>query len=639
MPNGQTIESSDDPTLVASVLSRWPDGSASVVVMAGEASVIANATRQIALRTATRQSNSLGPSRVGQLLNSISVNAGAAGVASLTSFAAPEKIWWANDRVICCRYRLPVGAAGLEAVIDVHAFSSNRALVEVVIENGKLNSAAPVAPSSKNYTGATVSVNGQTIATVSDPVQGVFGGEPYFTAQAHEAFRAWYCATWVGGDPGIEVTQDTASMQWHPLLFRVDQPSNQNLASLYGTDSYQPWSTGRHRAAGMGAGGDHASIGALTLWETRYLQSGDRNARRAVVANALAALSFNVNYRDSTTGLVPTFDQTAGKTRSARTWPQTGTEPSWEVAHHPAEGLMAFLCQPSPAFIELAQKIAVWNGTWSNTDATFGTFFQTRGRAWCMRSLAHAVFLTPGADAWKAAGAAALARNVAVLDGFRTSTSNPLGVIWDGSPTSCLDMSATTVGFQQSIWQHHWLAGEVHKIANAKLLSGQNQTAVVTLADWACAQPIRYVNESSAGEWRYHRYKTTIGRQNYDASNGAAWGGGFYTGPTPSSLETWGQQHAWFMTDGPPPRSGPWLVNGSGYEQTYASSAYQTDTAANAGYNYVTHFWSAFCMAVERGIPGADTAWSTVTANVTNLAAWRQGFAADPRQGAFPRNK
>jgi hypothetical protein len=300
---------------------------------------------------------------------------------------------------------------------------------------------------------------------------------------------------------------------------------------------------------------------------------------------------------------------------------------------------MAFLCQPSPAFIELAQKIAVWNGTWSNTDGTFGMFFQTRGRAWCMRSLAHAVFLTPSGDPWKAAGAAALSRNVTVLDAFRTSANNPLGVIWDGNPTVCLDMSDSTVGFQQSIWQHHWMACEVHKIASAKLLTGANQTALVTLADWACAQPIRYVNESTGGEWRYHRYKTTIGTQNYNASNGSAWGGGFYTGPTPGSLTSWSQQHAWFMTDAVPQRSGSWMVNGSGYERTYSDPGYQTDTAANAGLNYVTHFWSALCMAVERGVPGADAAWATVTSNVTNLAQWRQGFASDPRQGTYPRNK
>ncbi len=194
-------------------------------------------------------------------------------------------------------------------------------------------------------------------------------------------------------------------------------------------------------------------------------------------------------------------------------------------------------------------------------------------------------------------------------------------------------------GFQSSIWQHHWLASELHKIAQTKLLSGANQTALDALADWACLQPVRYVTESAGGEWRYHRYKTTIGQQNYDTSNGIEYGGGTYYGSTPRSLSTWGAQQAWYMTD-TAPVAGPWKVTGTTpTPTTYASAGFKTDTTANADYNYVTHFWAAFCMAVERGVPGADAAWATVVANVTNLSTWRLGFASDPRQGVYPRNK
>jgi hypothetical protein len=52
-----------------------------------------------------------------------------------------------------------------------------------------------------------------------------------------------------------------------------------------------------------------------------------------------------------------------------------------------------------------------------------------------------------------------------------------------------------------------------------------------------------------------------------------------------------------------------------------------------------TYFWSALVAGVERGLPGADAAWSKVTTNVTNLTTWSQGFADDPRWGAYPRNK
>ena len=413
VPSGQTVESPEDPSLSASVLSRWPDGSASVVVLAGETLLSAGQQKQITLRAATRNSSPLTPARVGQLVTSISCDFGAAGTAAMADFASPERVWWANDRVICARYRLPVGSAGLEAVIDIHAFSSNRAFVEVVVENCKLDPANPSSLSDKSYAAATIVVNGSTIVTVGNPMPGVDTGtgNTYFANRLHERHRAWYCSAWVGGAPGIQVTHDTTWMQGHPLFFKCVRTSNQNFSSLYGAHvNYAPWYVGDYRAGGMGGTGDHPQIGALTLWENQYLQSGNKEAARVVIANALAVLSFNVNYRDGRSGLVPTLDQTAGRNRSSGTWPELpgSSFPSWETAHSPSVGVMAFLCHPSPCFIEIAQKVAVWNCTWYDSSGVLGKYFQPRGQAWGMRALGHAIFLTPTAvdasvSAWRAA--------------------------------------------------------------------------------------------------------------------------------------------------------------------------------------------------------------------------------------------
>ncbi len=35
---------------------------------------------------------------------------------------------------------------------------------------------------------------------------------------------------------------------------------------------------------------------------------------------------------------------------------------------------MAFMCRPSPVFIEIAQKIAVWNGTWASNVTNLSTW-------------------------------------------------------------------------------------------------------------------------------------------------------------------------------------------------------------------------------------------------------------------------
>ena len=503
VPAGQSLDSPDDPNARSTVISRWPDGSAAVVVVAGEAALTLGTSKQIRLRTAAANSNALTFARVGQLVSNVTVDCGTAGSATLTDFSTPSKVWWANERVICCRYRAPVGThPTLEAVVDVHAFSSNRALVEVVVENCKMATATPVAPAAVSYT-AAVSVNGAAVATV---------GSTNAPGGTHQAFRAWYASGWVGGDPGIDVTHDTGSMQAHPLFFKTWKQGG-SMAG-YASDAYRPWRVGRHPARNMGAGGDAAQIGPLPKWEVQYLQTGDNQARRAVIASALSVLTFNVNYRDSGTGLVPTFDQLANKnqqlvgTDAARAWPNSRSEPTWEVAHHPAAGLMAFMCRPSPVFIEIAQKIAVWNGTWSSYDGTFGTYYQTRGKAWCVRSLAHAIFLTPDADSWKQPARSALFRNAQLLKIFQDDPKSVLGFVWDYSPTNLVDFVAVHggTGFTQPLWMHHYLVTELHKAASAKLLAGAEQSALVAVADWVAAQPVRYVNEAEGGEWRILYY-------------------------------------------------------------------------------------------------------------------------------------
>ena len=121
---------------------------------------------------------------------------------------------------------------------------------------------------------------------------------------------------------------------------------------------------------------------------------------------------------------------------------------------------MAFMCRPSPVFIEIAQKIAVWNGTWGSYDGTFGTYYQTRGMAWCVRSLAHAIFLTPDGDSWKQAGRSALFRNSQMLKTFQDDPKSVLGFVWDYSPTNVYDFVAAR-------WRHR-----IYSAAMATPLSG-----------------------------------------------------------------------------------------------------------------------------------------------------------------------
>lgn len=639
VPSGQVVESAEDPALRSTVLSRWPDGSAQVVVLAGETVVTAGAPKTISLRSTNARGAALTSARVAQLISSIAVDFGT-GVQRLEDFSKPERVWWANESTICCRYRLPCGVGVMEAVIDIHAFRSDRALVEVVVENSRMNSAAPALPATQTYSNATVTVNGSVAATVSSPVAGqTFSGRNGTGQYAggHEPFRAWYCSTWVGGDPGIVVTHDAASMQSHPLFFLAAEACGIDLRTEYtrSYDTYAPWNPCRVRVPNMGGGGEYDEIALFTRSQSHYFQTGNVHAARAVVNHALGALCCDINYRDASSGLVPSAADLAGKSGSARTWPVStngfsgyrAREPAFENAHQPAHGLVAFLCRPSPAFIEIAQKIFAWNCVDSDGGSGNGrhAFDQVRARGWRMRSYGHALFLTPDdLTTWKASGRSMLVSNKADFDSFLNLPWNTLGVLWGTSPSdwnSYADYNRPR--WQTPMWQTAFVVMSVTAVANAKVLRGTDATTWSAMADRLALPLVRQINEAQAGEWRAIPYAETIGDVVEGPPKRIDMGSG-----------NWGAMRRSDYTGTVPAPAGPWL-NYS--DKDFAWEAGSPDSSA--GYSYPSQFWGAFCAAVERDVPGAAAAWDKVTRGITNLATWRQGFRTDPRFNRWPRNK
>jgi hypothetical protein len=489
-----------------------------------------------------------------------------------------------------------------------------------VVENAKIASSSPSRPSNKSYNGATVSVNGSLVATVNSSTG---------LLSSHQAFRAWYCSTWVGGDPGIEVTHDITSMQAHPAFFKTIRSGS--AKTTYANDAYSVFSTGRWPSSGMGAGGDSGQIGMLSKWDADYLQTGDKYARRGVIAAALSCLTYNINYRDSSTGFVPTADQTSGKRISAGTWPgdlYPNAEPCWEVAHCGSVGLMAFACRPSPVFIEIAQKASMYSGCAMSTNWTWDQLnYQIRGNAWAARNLAHAIMLTPDGDAWKTAAINALYRNVqnwkSKNDGTR---GNLLGFAWNENTSATQgtgDFEPGDPGMQRPTIEDEYFATEVHKVANLKLFPTaqvSRQTELEALADKAVEFPVRFVNDAVNGEWRAvgaSRLTISSSDTSYAQSNWAAMQSWQYSGETLSS-------------------PGKWLT-GRGV-RSYS----QLTPIDSAGAYYDAYFWAALVAAVERDVPGAAAAWSRVTSpttGISNLSTWADGFATEPRWGSYPRNK
>jgi hypothetical protein len=612
VPNGSVLGSPDDGSMSSTVLSRWPDGSAAVVVVAGTVSASGSGTTSLRLQSVAASGTALTAARIGQLVSNVTVNCGALGTASLSSFGSPEKLWWANAQVVCARYRVPVGSdATLEAVIDIHAFAANRAFVEVVLENGKINPGNPTLPASKSYT-ATVSVNGSTVTTVTAPSGQV---------SSHNSYRAWYASTWVGGDPGVVVTQDAAVMQAHPLMMRMFKTGQGNV-SQYAADAYVPFRVGRWPASGMGGGGAADQIGPFPRWEAHYLQTGAREAANAVVQNALGVLTYPITYRSMSTGLVCTMAELSGKRLSEGTLPGglNRDEPFFEQAHHGAAGLLAFMCRPSPVFIEIAQKIATWCVTAMSTNGVLGMEnYQPRGIGWTLRSLAHAAFLTPDGEPWKASARSVLYANVQHLTGLKNSRTNQLGLLYDE-----VDFESGQAGRQIPTFMLPYLAYGICTAANAKLLSGSQQNELNALANASVEFFVRFVNDATAGEWRAigaSRMTVSTDANSFVQTNWSALASAVYTG------------------EAKPPSGGPWL---EGRGVTRYSDLFAMVGTNTAGANYSSYFWNGLVLAVERDIPGAAAAWSKVTSptvGITNLAEWSSGFVEYPTFGSYPRNK
>jgi len=270
----------------------------------------------------------------------------------------------------------------------------------------------------------------------------------------------------------------------------------------------------------------------------------------------------------------------------------------------------------------------------------FGFWSQVRGKAWGMRSLAHAIFLTPDGDPWKTAARTSLAANVRAIDAFRTSPNSTLGFVWHAAPNKCADFESRNEGMQQPLWMHHWLLMTLHAAERAKLLAGADQALLTTVADWAALQPVRYVNEAQNGEWRLHNYLTVVGRATVTAANGDELGSGIYAGTTFDALPTYSQNFAWFYRDAPPPNAGRFLFIESNPDSNPNYRLWSSAGNANsAGVGYATIFWAALTASVERAVPGADAAWTKVNSGITNLASWADGFAGEPRYNRYPRNK
>jgi hypothetical protein len=285
--------------------------------------------------------------------------------------------------------------------------------------------------------------------------------------------------------------------------------------------------------------------------------------------------------------------------------------------------LVAFLCRPSPVFIELAQKILVWNHVNGTTNGVM-LWDQGRARGWRLRNYAIATFLTPDSEsAWKAPARALIVNCIPEATQFQQPW-NRLNLIWDYTVGDVEDKSTNRPRYQYCFFFQHYMILGWNFASAMKLLPDADQKRFDDALNWLCMYATRYVNEASAGEWRLQNYMTTVGD---------------LAGSTISMADNWGATLRSDYTDAPPANRGDWLFidhnpTSNPRWQSWASAT----TASSAGIGYESKFFAVLVLAKERGLAGSDTAWNRVINGISSLQSWADGFAESPIYNRWPRN-
>jgi hypothetical protein len=263
------------------------------------------------------------------------------------------------------------------------------ARVDVVVEN---TNAYPTASAGRNHTyNYSIVVPGKT--TISD------------NNLEHPIFTRWHRVVWWGTDQQVEVAHDTEYLQATRAVPNYDDDITIDTGFLGDMDlSVAPLDNGDHNDD-MSQGGSQDQIGPLPRWTATYLVSGDRRAMLNMLANdGNGSGAYPMHYRDGL-GTPVSIDthQDAGTDEvngDFNVGSPSGSPYTPDTSHHPSSGYVPYLITGDYYFLEEIQFWANYGLLDRSPDARNGSEgllqeHQVRGRAWAMRSLGQAAYITP----------------------------------------------------------------------------------------------------------------------------------------------------------------------------------------------------------------------------------------------------
>ncbi|HSX58935.1 MAG TPA: hypothetical protein VLF18_01930 [Tahibacter sp.] len=361
------------------------------------------------------------------------------------AFESGQSAWISGPLMSSWIYRKAVGSdPHLVAWLEVRLYAGGAVDVLPWIENGYLKVAAPASKA------ATFTFT--------------LGGTQRFSAAVT---LPHHCRTplvsgaalshWLAGDPQISVQHDAAYLMASELVptYRANVAANAPVVSALPA-AYVPLQQGSFTfdGDGMTASGYQEPIGLLPQHDVLYLTSPGV-AYAAVVRNGFSAGRYPIHYRDETTNRPIRFTSHPtlgisngsgfhdnGASGSYTPTPSGAAPRTWDCAHSPSVGFMAYVVTGRWYFLEEMQFAATANHLGKGSvaalrDGAKGLVkpevgaWQTRAAAWQWRTLAQAAALTPDVDATLATEFRTVMQyNVDNLyDTYIAQPNNPFGFI------------------------------------------------------------------------------------------------------------------------------------------------------------------------------------------------------------------
>jgi len=359
-------------------------------------------------------------------------------------------------------------------------------------------------------------------------------GTASYTSPALTQYTAtrWHKVLWWNNDePQVYLQQDTQYIQNSKAVSRYMPltPDESFLAGL--RQSCAPLDNCDQTKA-MGQTGAQPSIGPLPRWTSVYIIDPDVRAYNWMLANTDALGAYSIHYRDAATGfpvsiqkhpnvtivnwsyansvagqssvkgtqykadLLPTCTNNSVVAGCSTSSYRTGNPFSWDNAHQPAEGYVAYMVTGDYYYMSELAFGASNNEIWSN-EAYRGYsqglidrgHSQVRGKAWVLREMANAAWLLPDNYPLKAEFKADVENSLKDWNTKYTNnpSANPLHITDDSTAPYSLN------GGKQNAtapWQHNfltWSAGHAAELGFAGAADFRNWLAefeIGLMTDW-----------------------------------------------------------------------------------------------------------------------------------------------------------